>query len=453
MPLTALVFESPGRPADAGRLERGLQLHEASWQLGGCPAGGSSCRRLLHGEVRELRKLALLVGQELGADPELRKLALLVGQELGADPRNVEGDLVEYLVDPNRGFGQVVGEVNTDRELAAEYTHGLGLVSQQRGGLASFYHQDALGSTRQLTDTAGAVTDRYAYSGFGTLEQQQGSTVNDFLFAGEQLDPASGLYYLRARYLDPKNGRFLSADPEPGIVTDPLSFNAYQYADLDPVNNLDPTGRFTMSELNASNAIRGNLSRMAIPAFRGVVNRVVSTVVRVARAGSRTVVQEIKRCIKTPRNCRIAPAFIVTGFLGTWETSRHILDAQLGNGTSLLPSPPALWRVPPGRKGWYRRASVECHDTVRPAAIAQAGKVVACDEYPYNSSRPGGQRTYPILTSLRFVGNAESLPQATFLNAFYTTCRVPKTGPFRRRFFMSFGLPIVPNFHWCGTRR
>lgn len=43
------------------------------------------------------------------------------------------------------------------------------------------------------------VTDTYDYDTFGNLINQTGSTPNNYLFAGEQYDPALGLYYNRAR--------------------------------------------------------------------------------------------------------------------------------------------------------------------------------------------------------------------------------------------------------------
>ncbi len=56
----------------------------------------------------------------------------------------------------------------------------------------------SLGSIRVLTDSTGAA--------IGSVRTSSG-------FSGEQTDSESGLLSLRARYLDPTTGRFLSKDP------------------------------------------------------------------------------------------------------------------------------------------------------------------------------------------------------------------------------------------------
>ena len=63
----------------------------------------------------------------------------------------------------------------------------------------------------------------------------------EWTFTGEQNDPA-GLEYLRARYYEPANGRFLSRDPFMGLVRNPQSLNRYAYALNNPVNLRDPSG-------------------------------------------------------------------------------------------------------------------------------------------------------------------------------------------------------------------
>lgn len=62
-------------------------------------------------------------------------------------------------------------------------------------------------------------------------------------FCGEQYDPDLGLYYLRARYMNPLTGRFFSRDPYDGNPADPATLHKYDYAGGDPVNAIDPTGR------------------------------------------------------------------------------------------------------------------------------------------------------------------------------------------------------------------
>jgi RHS repeat-associated protein len=137
----------------------------------------------------------------------------------------------------------------TDPAGAVDYVYGDGtLMSMRRAGDTSFYLHDAGMSTRMLADSAGAPTDRYEYDAFGNLLSRTGTTPNPYLFDGEYFDPDVRLYHLRARDYDPTTGRFTAADPFPGIIFEPSSLHPYLYAHNDPVNQSDPSGKFTLSE-------------------------------------------------------------------------------------------------------------------------------------------------------------------------------------------------------------
>jgi len=103
---------------------------------------------------------------------------------------------------------------------------------------------DGLGSTRALTDISGLLTDAYAYEAFGEIIKQLGNTQNSYLFAGEQRDPNLGLDYLRARYLDVNSGRFYGRDIFRGYHKNPITLNKFIYANSNPVNIIDPSGKF-----------------------------------------------------------------------------------------------------------------------------------------------------------------------------------------------------------------
>ncbi len=114
-----------------------------------------------------------------------------------------------------------------------------------------------LGSTRALSDALGIVTDRYIYDAFGRTIGQVGSTGNVYLFAGEQRDAATGLDYLRARYLDVGTGRFFGQDPFAGFKIQPISLHDYVYGNANPVTYVDPSGQVSLSSLAVGLAIRG----------------------------------------------------------------------------------------------------------------------------------------------------------------------------------------------------
>ena len=65
---------------------------------------------------------------------------------------------------------------------------------------------------------------------------------NPIKYAGEYLDFETELYYLRARYYDPKIGRFTSLDVQQGNISDPLDMNRYVYCRNNPTKYIDPTG-------------------------------------------------------------------------------------------------------------------------------------------------------------------------------------------------------------------
>ena len=67
-----------------------------------------------------------------------------------------------------------------------------------------------------------------------------GMTSNNYLYTGEQYDPNIGFYYPRARYMNPENGRFLTTDPFPGLMLEPVILHKYLYVANNPVVNIDP---------------------------------------------------------------------------------------------------------------------------------------------------------------------------------------------------------------------
>jgi len=76
-----------------------------------------------------------------------------------------------------------------------------------------------------------------------------------FLYCGEHFDADLGLYYLRARLMNPLTGRFWTADSYEGEQEDPATLHKYMYANGDGVNLSDPSGNFSLGELSMAQRI------------------------------------------------------------------------------------------------------------------------------------------------------------------------------------------------------
>ena len=83
-------------------------------------------------------------------------------------------------------------------------------------GKSYYYHPDALGSTRELTDSNGDVVATYNYDAFGNTIASTGTVENPFRFTGNvgyYWDEELQTYHIRARNYQPTIGRWMSQDP------------------------------------------------------------------------------------------------------------------------------------------------------------------------------------------------------------------------------------------------
>ncbi|MDQ6713913.1 MAG: hypothetical protein M3Z28_12100, partial [Candidatus Dormibacteraeota bacterium] len=107
---------------------------------------------------------------------------------------------------------------------------------------ATYPLADALGSMRGLSNASGTIASSADYEVFGAVRAKTGSS-GIFGFTGEQTD-ATAFSYLRARYLSPTTGRFLSLDSVQPNWVGSQGYNAYTYAENNPTRLTDPSGRY-----------------------------------------------------------------------------------------------------------------------------------------------------------------------------------------------------------------
>jgi RHS repeat-associated protein len=188
------------------------------------------------------------------------------------------GTRTEYLIDPNQAYAQVIEE--HQGQLRTDYLHGDDLLAQIRSVESlpgdppaedlRWFHYDGLGSTRLLSDATGIPTDHYAYTAFGELIEQasQTPTDNPYRYTGEQWDQVLGMYYLRARYMEPGSGRFWGMDAWAGDMGNPLSLNKYAYVVADPINLIDPSGNSPLVEREHVDSISHRLRLSSVSTVR-----------------------------------------------------------------------------------------------------------------------------------------------------------------------------------------
>ena len=116
-----------------------------------------------------------------------------------------------------------------------------------------YYLGDANYNVTALVNSSGTVIERYSYDPYGkvtvydaawTSSGSTSSVGNTILFAGESVDPETGLLYCDARYYSVTLGNFVTTDPARADI------NTYRYCTNDPVDETDPSGREGSQSLN-----------------------------------------------------------------------------------------------------------------------------------------------------------------------------------------------------------
>ena len=198
------------------------------------------------------------------------------------------GTLNRYIYDIS-GMGNVIAEWAQDGSVIY-YIHGAGLHYRKvQNGNAyddATYHYNLQGSTVAISNEAQNLTHRYQYDTWGKMTWSDETDDNPFTFVGQYgvMQESPSLYWMRARYYDAEQGRFLSQDPL-------WSTNLFAYAGGDPVNLVDPEGTAYVSP---------DLEYMfdqSFEIFEGAINKIYYSG---KEALDFIILDDINQCIEDP---------------------------------------------------------------------------------------------------------------------------------------------------------
>lgn len=245
-------------------------------------------------------------------------------------------------------------EIQTSPNGATEktvYTHGAGVdehLALERSGQSYFYHADGLGSIVSITDRNRAVVQSYEYDNYGMVRPST-SFRNSYTYTGREWDKETGLYYYRARYYDPMEGRFIQKDP--------LSFaggdiNLYGYVQSNPINYTDPSGLLLSTDFNPGSLLNmgnkpmpgtptGNVMPGAVPNLAGLINQIAGflnavNAISIINAANRALYEESTKInCETVVNYNIFYGINPLRFIGIGEADKR---SYLSPGAITVPT-------------------------------------------------------------------------------------------------------------------
>ncbi|APD95720.1 hypothetical protein BM523_17915 [Alteromonas mediterranea] len=150
--------------------------------------------------------------------------------------KTVNGVSTSYHYDGD----EVIAEYDEMGNVIKRFIYGAGIdnpIAYIYEGNLYYYHTDEIGSVVAMSNASGQLVEKYSYGPFGQ-SYDYSKIGNPLRYAARRLDSETGHYYNRARYYEPKWGKFLQADPlgyQDGM-------NRYAYVGHNPVSYVDPMG-------------------------------------------------------------------------------------------------------------------------------------------------------------------------------------------------------------------
>ena len=261
---------------------------------------------------------------------------------LNADPCTPEATAVaRFRYDPiGRRVEKVAGTVTTAFTCDGEdivrrtaggttvfFIHGPGIdepLASEQGGVLTYLHADGLGSIVATSNQAGARTSTIEYDAWGNILS---GTPDGYAFTGREWDPETGLYYYRARYYDPKIGRFISEDP---IGFDAGETNLYPYVANNPTTFVDPSG-----EVRLPDFITARARKLLLAMFIGASGKKSKEYEAIMKALHDTKVTHVSKGGKLKKGAGGAACLLLPPLPGVDEMMEDLLD-------ELFPDPPVL---------------------------------------------------------------------------------------------------------------
>ncbi len=135
------------------------------------------------------------------------------------------------------GSNMVAETDGTSIQKIHNYTlDGIAMITQNNED--NFYIKNGHGDVITISDAIGNYMNYHSYDAFGNELSLNPYYTDTFRYAGEYFDTETELLYLRNRYYNASNGRFITEDP----IKDGL--NWYAYCGGNPVIFTDPMGLF-----------------------------------------------------------------------------------------------------------------------------------------------------------------------------------------------------------------
>ena len=190
------------------------------------------------------------------------------------DPANPTGyaQVLEQGVD-----GDADGRLDAS-EIAKAFVIGLDLITQATASALGHFLSDAHGSTKAVLNAAtSSVVERYVYSAYGQDLGLDSSPATALRYAGEYIDPITGLSFNRARWYDPSNGRWNTLDPWAGNIYQPLTLGEYGYVHGNPISFTDPSGRVAYVQLLIATSIQALLFGVVVGAIMSQASYFLTT--------------------------------------------------------------------------------------------------------------------------------------------------------------------------------